>query len=112
MHDVIDLVGRRFMRGRARCRKTPPLVDGDIDHLGQGDGGLGIALDPAERSAGHLDRLEARLDRHARHERIQRHRRDDQIVTVDERAKPFHGMILQLIAGQCHIDRDYVIGSI
>jgi hypothetical protein len=73
----------RQLAGRAH-------VDRDLRHLGQRDIGLGHAFVPAERAAAHIDRLEAGLLREPRHDRIERHRRDDEIVAVDELTELLH----------------------
>ena len=59
-------------------------VDRDLGHLRQRQFGLGDALEPAERAAGEIDRLEAGLLGHARHDRVERDRRDDEVVAADE----------------------------
>jgi hypothetical protein len=62
-------------------------VDGDLRHFRQRDIGLGHTFVPTERAAAHVDRLEAGLLCKSRHDRIERHRRDDKIVAADQLAE-------------------------
>ena len=62
-------------------------VDGDLGKLGQREIGLGDAFEPAERAAAQVDRLEARILGEPRHDRIERARRDDQLVARHEFTK-------------------------
>src|SRR5438105_8827225 len=69
-------------------------VNGDLRHLRQRKIGLGDAFDPAERAAGEVDRLKAGLLRHARHDRVEHHGRDNEIVAFDEVFKLLHARFL------------------
>ena len=73
-----------------RQRADRADVDHHLDHLGQRQAGLGDALVPAERAAREVDRLEAGLGRHLRHDRIERDRRDDEVGAFDEVLELFH----------------------
>ncbi len=72
----------RQLAGRAH-------VDRDLRHLGQRDVGLGHAFVPAERAAAQVDRLEAGLLGEPRHDRIERDRRDDEVVAADQVFRSF-----------------------
>jgi len=43
-----------------------------------------VRISSALRAAAHVDRLEARLLGHPRHDRIERYRRDDELIAADE----------------------------
>ena len=77
----------RQLAGRAH-------VDGDLGHFGQRDVRFGHAFVPAERAAAQVDRLEARFLGEPRHDRIERDRRDDEIVAADEFLEFLHGGLL------------------
>jgi len=68
-------------------------VERDLRHLGQGDVCLGDAFVPAQRSATHVDRLEARLLGKPRHDRIERHRCYDKIIAADKITQPLQGTL-------------------
>jgi hypothetical protein len=80
-----------------RQRAGRAHVDRDLRHLGQRDVGLGHAFVPAERAAAHVDRLEARLLGHPRHDRVERHRRDDELVAADELTEFLQEMLLTFL---------------
>ena len=79
----------RQLAGRAH-------IDRDLRHLGQGDVGLGHAFVPAERAAAQVDRLEARFLGEPRHNRIERDRRDDEVVAADQFTK-FRHLVLPML---------------
>ena len=59
-------------------------VDGDLRQLRHGDVGFGDALVPAERAAAEIDRLETRGFGEPRHDRVERDRRDNQLVARNQ----------------------------
>src|SRR3954467_11642291 len=59
-------------------------VDGHFGQFRQRQVGFRDAFDPAERTAAEIDRLEPGLLRQPRHDRIERHRRDNEFVAGDE----------------------------
>jgi hypothetical protein len=69
-------------------------VDRDLRQLGHGDVGFGAALVPAERAAAEVERLEAGGFGQPRHDRIERHRRDDQFFACDQFTKSCQGLLL------------------
>src|SRR5206468_2658078 len=60
-----------------------------LDHLGQAQIGLGDAFEPAERAAAEVDGLEAGLLGEPRHDRVERHRGDDEVIAANELAQFF-----------------------
>ncbi len=59
-------------------------VDGDLRQFGHGDVGFGDAFVPAQRATAEIDRLEAGSLGEPRHDRIERHRCDDQLVARNQ----------------------------
>ena len=57
---------------------------GKLCHFRQGDRRLGAAFNPAERAAAHINSLEPRLDRHTRHQRVERDRRDHKVGAINQ----------------------------
>ena len=74
-----------------RDRSDGADVEGDLDHLGQRQPGLGHALIPAERAAGEIGGLEAGHHRHLRHDRVERAGRDGELGLGDQVFQLFHG---------------------
>src|SRR5262249_47792236 len=67
--------------------------------------GLGHALVPAERAAAHVDGLEAGFLGEPRHDRIERHRCDNEVIAADEFAELLHPGLL------AYCDRSSMIRS-
>jgi hypothetical protein len=89
-------------------------IDRDFGHLGQGDVGFGHALEPAERAAAHVDRLEPRILGNPRHDRIERTGSDDQLIASDKFAEiRQNGLHCFAVAGRtmlfCAIARDCIV---
>lgn len=59
-------------------------VDRNLRQFGNGDVGFGDAFVPAERATAEIDRLETRRRDKPRHDRVERHRRDDQVAAGNE----------------------------
>src|SRR5712691_5378114 len=66
-----------------------PHVHHDLDHLGQRQVGLGDAFEPAERTAAQIERLEPCLLGEPRHDRIERHRGNDEAFAAHELSELF-----------------------
>ena len=73
---------------------TARMSTRDLGKLGQREIGLGHAFEPAERAAAHVDRLEAGILGDPRHDRIERARRDDQLVAANEFTKTGQAFLL------------------
>src|SRR6478609_88805 len=55
------------------------------------------AFVPTERAAAHIDRLEARFLGQPRHDRIERDRRDDELIAPDELTQCLQWVLLRVL---------------
>ena len=72
-------------------------VDRHLRHFGQRDVGFGHAFVPAERAAAHVDRLEAGFLGQPRHDRIERDRRDDELIAANELTQCLQWLLLYIL---------------